>query len=343
MAEQGALIKIKEQINRYPYSLSFDAYPAKLMNLGIDEYLLNPLRAFEACLYANEYFQVDTACSYFIPGAICKDFGGEIRFSSAEWPLISKRPIENIHDIDALNPPDPRQSFSFAQNSQFLNLCVQHGFGHGFYVSSLLERIVHLAGVELVLKWMIKQPQAVHYLLELVLAYTVREIELYLDTFGRKGFGISFAYSFESQPLLSPKQFEVFCAPYILRLHQELYRLGVRSFSESLCGCHDQTLSFWCRELAPPPGTVFTLDHLTDFDRAESLLGDDYPVAGNLSTILLNEGTPQQVYDTTRGLIAKYHQRPGGFIVAPDSGIPFHTPEQNIFAFLAAAADAAKE
>ena len=119
MVEQGALIKIKEQINRYPYSLSFDAYPAKLMNLGIDEYLLNPLRAFEACLYTNEYFQVDTACSYFIPGAICKDFGGEIRFSPTEWPIITKRPIENIHDIDALNPPDHGRVFPLHKTASF--------------------------------------------------------------------------------------------------------------------------------------------------------------------------------------------------------------------------------
>ncbi len=322
---------------RFPFAISLDAYPAKLMGLGLDEFFLNPVKAFEACRYASCHFGIEDTYSYFIPNVIAKDFGGEIKFSADQWPVVVNRPIVRPVDLAKFRIPHPKETFSFRYNTQFLDLCISKGKPPGIYISSIFERVAHLSGIDVILKWMRREPDSVTVLQNMILEYTLTEIEAYLELYGKEDFWVASAYSLEAQDVMSPKDFYRFCAPHILKLHQELYAKGIKHFSESLCGNHDRTLEFWVKTLELPEGTVIQIDDSADIESADAKLGDKYVLAGNISHRLFSYGTENEIFAKTLSLIRKYGNRKGGYIVAPGSGLPLNTPEQNIFAFLSAA------
>lgn len=328
---------------RFSFSLPLDAYPAFFYGVGFDEFFLKPEFAIELYKRICRHFKIERNFGYFIPNVICKDFGGELEISRYKWPMDVNRPVRTMEDLKRLRIPVPVQTFSYPYQMRFLECLVREGKVPGLYISSLFERAAHIAGTANLLKWTRKKPEAVHELMRIMLNYTLEEVEAYHQRFKAKDFWVASAYSFESQNLMSPQMFFEFCAPYIFELHQELYKKGIHNFSETLCGNHDQTLRFWCEDLRLPKGTVVTIDHQMDIEKADEILGEEYVLEGNISHDLLCFGMEAEVYGETSALIQRFGQRRGGFIVAPDCGLSGYTREKNIFAFLQAAEDACLE
>lgn len=325
--------------NRYPVSISFDFYPAKQFGIKFDEFFRNPEHAYCACKKTGDYFGLENSCGLFIPNVICKDLGGELEFSDWNLPKVIRYPVEKPEDIYSLQFPEITETFSYEYNYTFLKLCVQDGQVPGIYISSLFERAAHLTGISKLLRLMRKNQKEYHMLMEGILSYTLKEILYYYQQFPHEKFWVASAYSLESQDIMSPDAFYEFCAPYICRLHEKVKQMGITCFSETLCGSHKRTIEFWNDELKLPEGTTIAVDSTMDIMEMNRLLSNRYVLQGNISHYILSDGTSAEVYKKGVGLIEKLHAREGGFILSPDSGLPYHTPEENIFALLKAAED----
>lgn len=326
-------------INRYPVTISFDFYPAKLFDIRFDEFFGNPECAYYACKKTGDYFGLENSCGLFIPNAICKDLGGELEFTSWNLPKVIRRPVKTPEDIYSLQFPKIIETFSYEYNYTFLKLCVQDGQVPGIYISSLLERAAHLTGISELLRLLRKNQKEFHMLMEGILSYTLKEILHYYQRFPHERFWVASAYSLEAQDIMAPKTFYEFCAPYIYRLHEKVKEMGISCFSETLCGSHQRTMSFWNDELKLPKGTTIAVDSTVDIMEMNRLLSSRYVLQGNVSHFILSDGTPKEVYKESVNLIERLHDREGGFILSPDSGLPYHTPKENISALLKAAED----
>lgn len=322
---------------RYPVSISFDLYPSTLLKIPISTMMSDYKIAFEAYKKTNEYFDLDGGCGSFIPGVICKDFGGEMEFPQWNLPLITRFPINSPADIEALILPQVEKTFSYKYNRGILELCSEDGQLPGIYLSSVMERASHLMGTTELLRMMRKSPKTVHLLMDKITEYTLREAEHYYNLYTHSDFWVAFAYSIESQSLISPKDFYEFCAPYIIRLHRELEKMGISNFSESLCGNHSRTLEFWKDGLKLPVGTSVTVDSCMDFPYVSDFFGENFVLHGSVSHKILQYGSEAEVYSTSIEFIKRFHARKGGFVLSPDSGLPYSTPECNVFALLEAA------
>lgn len=100
--------------------------------------------------------------------------------------------------------------------------------------------------------------------------------------------------------------------------------------------------SDWTRDLArfrvfPAKSCILSLDSLTDIRRAKEVLGDHMCIMGDVPPALLSSGTPQEVYDHCRRLIADIG--PTGYILQSGCDIPVDAPLANVKAMAAAAAD----
>ena len=102
--------------------------------------------------------------------------------------------------------------------------------------------------------------------------------------------------------------------------------------------------SDWTRDLPrllelPAGKCVLSLDSMTDIRKAKEILGDHMCIMGDVPPALLSSGTPQQVYDHCRQLIADIG--PTGYILQSGCDIPVDAPLENVKAMTQAAEDAA--
>ncbi|ATW27452.1 uroporphyrinogen decarboxylase family protein [Candidatus Formimonas warabiya] len=334
-----ALLRRGKTPDRVPVLVTFDWYSGKMMGSDPGSFFLNPKLALEACIWTNKLFPVDSGYSYYLPNGTCWDFGGELEFGAHIWPTVRKRPVTTMADVDKLQVPDPQSAPAFALTMEFSQLCWDLGEGAGIYLSSPLERVAQLTGVETLLRWLYKAPEPVHYLMRLMVEYSMKEVTLYLDRFGRENLHVGYGYPVESHQLISPKRFEELCAPYIKELHERIGALGITSCSEHLCGDHTHNLWFWKEELKLPKHTYISLDGNTDIFKASNYLGEHFVLGGNLKNSILSCGSPQEVYYSAKELVQRLKHRAGGYVLAPDCGLPATTPPVNVVALIQAAED----
>jgi hypothetical protein len=98
--------------------------------------------------------------------------------------------------------------------------------------------------------------------------------------------------------------------------------------------------SDWTRDLArfralPAKTCILSLDSMTDIRKAKEVLGDHMCIMGDVPPGLLSSGTPEQVYEHCRNLIADVG--PTGYILQSGCDIPVDAPLENVKMMVAAA------
>ena len=178
-----------------------------------------------------------------------------------------------------------------------------------------------------------------HYACELIIEYSLKKAEMYIKEFGADGLSNAFSYPMESHHLLSPESFRKFSAPHAKRLHYELKKMGVQSFSEHLCGNHRHNLWFWRDEADLPEHTIITVGNEIPLEEVSEGIGHRHVLGGNVDTTILQMGTPMEVYLESKRVIESMKYRKGGFILAAACVISTAIPPANITAMIKAAED----
>ena len=114
-----------------------------------------------------------------------------------------------------------------------------------------------------------------------------------------------------SDGFMSLKQFEKFYWPYFKAVLLKMIEKGITPFP-FLEGTWDQRLEYF---LELPKGSMVCHFAYTDMKKAKDILGGHMCIMGDIPSSLLNAGTPQQVEEYTRDLMA-YCGKDGGLIVS---------------------------
>lgn len=328
--------------DRVPVSLSLSSYAPKMLGIRPKDFYLNPENAFEANMWLGEKFPADSEIGYTVPDSICLDFGGEVYFGDdpLECPKSVRLPVTTEEELLQIKVPDPHTAPGASREFQYAKIRKKHGLaGAGMALSSPFRQSVELIGIDNLMRWMRRKPELVHYACDLIIQYSLKKAEMYIEEFGTEGLSNAFSYPMESHHLISPKSFREFSAPHALRLHRELEKMGIHAFSEHLCGNHRENLWFWREELNLPDHTMITVGNEIPIEEVSEGIGTRHILGGNVDTTILQLGTPKDVYLESKDIIDRMKYREGGFVLAAACVISTAIPPENITAMIRAVED----
>lgn len=125
-----------------------------------------------------------------------------------------------------------------------------------------------------------------------------------------------------SDGFMSLKQFETFYWPYLKQLVEAVIGAGKIPFI-FWEGIWDERLKYLA-EL--PKGKILGFFDRTNLFRAKDIIGDTMCICGGMPASLLQTGTPKQVKDLTKKLIAEVGKG-GGYIMGPNTVMDYANPE----------------
>ena len=337
-----ALLSDGQRPDRVPISLSLGAYGAKVCEVPYKELLLNPLAAFEANQWVKKAFPQDGSPGYSIPNGVCWDFGGELNFPDGinGWPTVRRFPVGSEADLDKLEIPDPRKAPAAQLGLEYTRIRYRAGQRGGTLMAmSPFRAAFYLADGERILRWILCRPELVHQLCEISLEYSLRVARMYAAEFGTEGWSAMFTYPTESHGMISPKHFKQFSAPYAQRLHQELVKIGFRTFKEHPCGNHRHNLWFWRDQLDLPEHTTISVGKDMPIEEIDAFFGSRFVIGGNVDSVKLVSAPASAVYEEAKDVIQRMKHRPGGYILMAACSITNAVPPANLLAMIQAVED----
>ncbi|SHI26481.1 uroporphyrinogen decarboxylase family protein [Desulfosporosinus lacus] len=337
--ERMKALSNKQGLDRVPVNPSVSLHAAAISNMSAREFYLEPEKAFEAQIWAKEFYQYDSAPSYGIPEWSGWDFGGDLQIPSSpriSLPKLTRHAVENPLDLENLRIPDLETAPAFSKMHQFARLARAKGYSVSIPGGSPMGIAGTIVGLDLLLRWLHKEPELVHRVLRLATDYLLQIADQYITEFGPENCSVFSTYPLECQALVSPKIFEKFSLPYVKEICVKLKARGVKKWVFHLCGDHTRNLHLWTEEIRPEVRSTITIGHEMDIQHVARVFGENIIIGGNIPTVLLQTGTPREVLEASRGIIEKMKNHSGGYILMPACALPPLTPPINVFAMVKA-------
>ncbi len=338
--ERMKALALMQGLDRVPINPFASAYTAAVTGLPLKEFFLEPEKAWRAQIWSIELHQYDATPSFNIPNWAGWDFGGELIFPETPafcLPVLGKRAVEKLEDVENLELPDLDRSPGVSRLLEFAKLSRERGSRVSIPAGSALGIAGNITSPANLFRWFYKYPDLVHRILRISTDYILAIADRLIEEFGAENCSAFIAYPFECQTMMSSKFFEKYSLPYIMEIHSKLIRKGVNKWVVHLCGDHTKNLPFWLNEIQLAPRTTITIGHEMDIEQTAKAFGEDHIIGGNVHTNLLQQGSPDQVFEVSGELIRKMKGHPGGFILMPACGLPPLTPPANVYAMVKAA------
>ena len=334
-AERMAALLKGEPIDRVPFLLfSGLGFCARNVGYSFDSMYNEPEKSFQAQVWTIEQygFQLEPSHGYASYGAW--EFGGEIKFPRGEReqaPSITRFPVESEEDAWKLELPDVTTAGIIPLTMQFCKILEKNGLPIQVSCGSPFTRAANICGVERLCRWMMKKPEVAHHLLRLATDHGIQVAQYWVDTFGAEQVNARDATPVEANQIISPKQFEEFAFPYQKELHEKVLALGIRRFSHChICGEQNLNLPYLAQIPMGDVGLV-SFGAEVDITTAIKYFGDTCIIAGNVSPVVIQTGTPQQVYELSKQCIEKGKYAPRGFMLMAGCDLPPMAPPNNVY------------
>lgn len=268
------------------------------------------------------------------------EFGGEVKWPTGEFaqaPTVARYPVITEEDGWNLKLPDVKTAGIFPLEMEVSKLVAASGEPFIQPVFFAFTLAANMCGVEKFCRWLMKESDLAHRMLRLATDLNIAKAHWYVDTFGAERL---LPWTFDTvaaNQIISPKQFEEFCLPYQIEIHQAILDLGVKHIMTHICGEQNDNLPYWQQVPFGDPG-ILTFGHEVELAK----LVDYFPqhiIMGNVEPAVILTGTPEQVYELTRICIEKGRKHPGGYMLGPGCEFPPGAPEENMWAMVQALSD----
>lgn len=319
-----------------PFALG---YTAKIAGYEIGDIYADPMKSFRAQILAQDLHGYDGFPIYGYASYGAWEFGGEIEFpykEGATAPKVISRPMKKPEDVEKLEIPDPRSSGSIPNMLAFAQQVRKLGGPATFQCGSPFTFAASVVGEELILSWIIKEPDLVHKILRKVTDFLIQVAQCFTEEFGAEN-----CLAFEGSPLeansvISPQQLEKFALPYVMEIHEMILKMGVPRFFHHICGEHNKNIKYW-KEVPEGNFGIVSVGAQIDLEVAKEAFGEKCIIAGNIDTVTLQLGTPEEIALLCQEIIRKGKDSPSGFILMPACELPPMTPPANLHAMIKAA------
>jgi uroporphyrinogen decarboxylase len=273
------------------------------------------------------------------------EFGGEIKWPTAEFsqaPTVARYPVETEKDVWDLKMPDVKTSGSIPLKVEFCKMSCQERldnqpFNVDGFAGACFGLAANVAGVERFLRWLIKKPEVAHRLMRIAADYKIALAQHWKDTFGLEGVLPRGGEPTASNQLISPGHFEEFALPYIKDAQEKILAMGYRTTYIHICGEQNLNLPFWAQIPFGDPGVV-SIGHEVKIAKAAEYFPNDI-ILGNMDPIIIQTGTPEEVYEATRKNIEEGKEIGERYVFSPGCQLPPMASPENVMAMTRAVND----
>ena len=319
-------------IDRVPFIASATMFAGRLENLTSEEFYFDVEKSFIAQEKIIKKVGCDGSPCYDLPNGEVLDLGGSLninKIGSVELPKVD-HPIKSIEDALKYELPDIKKGLFLKKRIEFANYAATKGQKScSISAGSPFTMVGSMVEASLFMKWLIKEKELVHNLLELAVKYLLEAADIFIEEFGVENCSASSNYPFENNDLVSPKVFEKFALPYMLKVHEGLRKRGIENFSIHLCGNQNKNLEFY-KELKLKKGSFISSDEKNPLEKVADILGHDNIIAGNVPSALLIGESPKKVYESCVDIIKKMKHNEGGFVLMPSCDLPINAKLDNL-------------
>lgn len=303
---------------------------------------MDSAKAFEAMMWTYQQYDWELYIQYCLHSVTAvMDFGGKVRMPKGPYEgalVVEEHPIQEPSDFDSLVLPDPRSSGRIPQALEYARLQHENGLPATFFSRSPFTFAANFCGLDTFAKWLFKQKELCHRMMDLALEHIIRVLQVWVDEFGADGVWLWISSPSESNQILSPKFFEQFALPYHHLLHKRVKELGITKFGFHICG--DQNLNLPALAEAQPWShpAMLSFGHEVDLEDAARYFPDDI-IYGNIEPSFIQTGSLQAVYDLARATVEKGKRLDTGFVLGTGCGLPATAPPAKVFAVTKAVRD----
>jgi len=302
----------------------------------------DPEKSFKAMIWTMEQYGWDPVThlgGHTVLGTL--DFGGKVQLPEGDYEgalVVKSYPAKTDSDVDNLKLPDPKTAGNIPKVMVFSRLQAEHGMPVYFYSRSPFTLASNICGLDQFCRWMVKKPELCHRLMKLAMEHIFNALAYWVETFGAEKVIAWMSSPSESNQVISPKQFQKFALPYHLEYHERLRALKIIRFGFHICG--DQNLNMpYLAEVSPwSHPSILSFGHEVDLEVAAKYFPKDI-IFGNVEPVVIQIGTPEQVYELSKEAIIKGRKAEGGFILGPGCALPVYSPPINVYAMSKAVND----
>lgn len=321
-------------IDQVPLYLMAKGFCAKIVGYDLPGIYTDAARHFWSQIWAGEMYGITHLCTRFsYHAAHAAAFGGEIKFPTGEFaqsPTVARHAVNSAEDVDKVRFAPVADNSYVRMMMEFSRLADRQGLPVVPHAGTPLTQTENLCGPQLLLTWMIKKPELVHRMLRMVTDYMLDVVRYFMETFGTERLIVFTAGSVESNQLISPKQFREFALPYLKESYEKMLGLGVKHIFTHICGDQNLNLPYWSQVPLGNPGIV-SIGHEVDIATAIKYFGDTCIIAGNLETTVIQQGTPQRVYELAKKCIEEGKKALRGYVLMPGCELPPNAPPYNVY------------
>ncbi|MBA7609089.1 Uroporphyrinogen decarboxylase [subsurface metagenome] len=326
-------IALGQHPDRVPFFLSAMGFCAQVVGYPIARIFDDPEKSVRAQIWTQEMFGSDGGPSYSFSMSIAWDFGGGIKFPTSQWqqvPEVDPCPVQSEADVERLEVPDVKTAPAIQHAMEFSKTCQQNHRPIMFSIGSPFTGASSLCGLDQLCRWMLKKPELAHKLLRVTTDFCLQVAQYWADTFGAQRVTPFVPMPAESNDVISPKQFEEFAFPYMKELCEKALAMGIRRFSCHVCGEQNLNLPLISR-IPMGKSALVSFGHQVDLTTAIEHFGDKCIIVGNIEPAIIQNGTPEQVYELCHQAIDKAKYAPNGFVLCPGCELPPMAPPYNVY------------
>lgn len=331
-----------EKIDRIPMLSCATMYAGQQEGLNSKEFYFDVEKSFVAQQKVCQRGGYDDTPCYDLPHGEMLDFGGNLIIPETEGvalPKVGGFPICSLEDAWDFKLPPVKERLFTQYRIAFLKYAEKRGnMGVSIGAGSPFTMVGSMVETGVLLRWMVKEPDTVRHLLDLAIDYLCETADIFIREFGLERCSVSSNYPFESSHMISPKNFEKFAYPAMMEIHERLRRKGLQSFGIHLCGNHRKHLQYF-KDLGLHDRSFISSDEENPLTEVAEVLGRDNIYGGNVSSRLLVQGSPEEVFKQSKRIIEEMKGNEGGFVLMPSCDLPINTKPENLNAMLRAACE----
>lgn len=264
---------------------------------------------------------------------VAEAMGSKVGYPDHNISYLLEPVVKSVDQIESLQVADPLKDGKLPILIEALRLtrdALIEEVDVGAAMSGPFSVAASLVGTENLLKWMMKYPEKVHTLMEIVVESNNR----YIEEVAKLGLSVGFADPVSSNSLISARQFREFSLPYLQKNVDKIREKTGRSPGIHICG---KSKDIW-EDVVGTGISNFSIDNIEDLEDAKEIMGDRVIITGNVPPVdAIYKGTKEDIFKSVKECIRKGHDSKKGYILSTGCQIPMNTPIEKIEMFMEAA------